>query len=107
MRMWNVEPKIMCRQHLLGEHLEMHMFAGTLRKGKPIDGWAKRGQCISTQIKQRHDELMEEMVRRGYNHKSPMDVNPTDIEVGWVDPAANLVELANRCTACAELQDSA
>ena len=26
MRMWMVNPRIMCRQHLLGEHVEIHMF---------------------------------------------------------------------------------
>ena len=32
MRMWLVPPQLMCDQHLLGEHLEMHMFIGTIRK---------------------------------------------------------------------------
>ena len=26
MRMWLVDPKFMCNQHLLGEHVEMHSF---------------------------------------------------------------------------------
>lgn len=30
MRMWMVDPKIMCRKHLLGEHLELHMLAGCI-----------------------------------------------------------------------------
>lgn len=25
MRMWMVDPTIMCRQHLLGEHYELHV----------------------------------------------------------------------------------
>ena len=33
MRMWNVDPKLMCNKHLLGEHVEMHMFFGTIQKG--------------------------------------------------------------------------
>ena len=30
MRMWGVDPKQMCRQHLLGEHVELHMQAGAV-----------------------------------------------------------------------------
>ena len=36
MRMWMVDPQIMCRQHLLGEHTEMHMFVGTLKRGPAL-----------------------------------------------------------------------
>ena len=33
MRMWLVNPALLCRQHLLGEHVEMHMFAGHILEG--------------------------------------------------------------------------
>ena len=33
MRMWMIDPKLLCRKHLLGEHLEIHMFVGTINKG--------------------------------------------------------------------------
>ena len=36
MRMWLVPPSHMCRKHLLGEHVELHMLLGTLKKGKSI-----------------------------------------------------------------------
>ena len=39
MRMWMVDPKKMCRKHLLGEHVEIHMMVGTLLKGRSIDGF--------------------------------------------------------------------
>ena len=34
MRQWYVPAECMCRQHLLGEHCEHHMFVGTLKKGR-------------------------------------------------------------------------
>ena len=34
--MWNIKTEKMCNQHLLGEHVEMHMFVGTLNKNKSI-----------------------------------------------------------------------
>jgi hypothetical protein len=39
MRQWLVDPKKMCRQHLLGEHCEHHMMLGSIRKKKNIDGF--------------------------------------------------------------------
>jgi hypothetical protein len=72
MRMWMVNPKMMCRNHLLGEHLEIHMFLGTLRERKKIDGFINNNLLEPRSLFQRHDELVNEMQRRGYNHKSPI-----------------------------------
>lgn len=38
MRMWNINPRYMCRKHLLGEHVETHMLVGSLRKEKSVQG---------------------------------------------------------------------
>lgn len=70
MRMWKVPPKIMCNQHLLGEHLEMHMFIGCLRKGKSLRGYIKGGLVEVDQIINRHGDLALEMIARGIYHKS-------------------------------------
>ena len=32
MRMWMINPKLMCDQHLLGEHGELHKFIPSFRK---------------------------------------------------------------------------
>lgn len=42
MRMWKVNPKNMCRQHLLGEHVECHMFVGAILKGISLSGYIKK-----------------------------------------------------------------
>lgn len=67
-----VDPTIMCRQHLLGEHNECHMFAGTLASKKNIKGYINNGQLDPRLLQQRHDELAEEMLCRGWNHNSPL-----------------------------------
>ena len=36
-----VDPKFLCQKHLCGEHLECHMFLGTLKKNKKVDGYLK------------------------------------------------------------------
>ncbi len=101
MRMWKVSPELMCRKHLLGEHVEMHMFLGTLSKGKSIDGYVRSGLVEVHNIKARHDELAQEMVRRGYRHNSPMESSPIlASKKGVVDVEKNCIELQSRCPEC-------
>ena len=47
MRMWMVPPRKMCRKHLLGEHVEIHMAVATLRLGKSVAGFLEKGQTVS------------------------------------------------------------
>ena len=104
-RLWNVDPAILCRQHLLGEHSEMHQAAGTIanhQHGEAImKGHAKKGNIDTTLISKRHDELAEEMTRRGMNHDSELQ-SFKDPEIGSIDEAANLEDLLARCEACRE-----
>ena len=72
MRMCGVDPKKLCRKHLLGEHVEMHMFAGAINKGNSIDGYIARGLVNPELIQSRHDQLDEEIKKRGYDHKSTL-----------------------------------
>jgi hypothetical protein len=101
MRMWNVDPKLLCQQHLLGEHVEMHMFTGTLAKGVSIAGYLERGLVNPHMIKRRHDALAAEMRRRQMNHRSPIS---REVWAGkrltTVDPANSILELKRRCVGC-------
>lgn len=103
MRMWNVDTRTMCRQHLLGEHLEMHMFAGSLIKGANIEGYLN-GLVETNKIAKRHKALVNEMKIRGYNHRSPLPQLPR-INAGFVDNAANILELRRRCKECKRMQN--
>lgn len=100
--MWLVPPKKMCRQHLLGEHLEMHMFAGSIQKNKNILGYEK-GLLKKGLIKLRHDIIVKEMLSRNYNHKTPMR-KFNEGKGGFVDAKSNLKVLSKRCTSCRALQ---
>ena len=42
MRQWFVNPKLMCRQHLLGEHCEIHMFIGSMKKQINMNGYISK-----------------------------------------------------------------
>jgi len=105
MRMWMTEPRLLCRNHLLGEHVELHMLAGTLRRGKSLGRFLTDALVDPTSVNSRHEELTEEMQRRGYNHQSPLPHVPYAGPRVLIDPSTNLRELARRCTACALLQD--
>jgi hypothetical protein len=49
-----VNPKIMCRQHLLGEHVEIHMFIGTLNRKKSVKGYLEKGLLEIHNLYARH-----------------------------------------------------
>jgi len=102
MRIWLLDPEKMCRQHLLGEHVELHMLEGCLNKGKNISGFIENGFVDPTLLLPRHDELAREMEERGYNHCSPVGKIPQTLQKGHIDPAANRVELCRRCAECTE-----
>lgn len=102
-RMWGVDPRLLCREHLLGEHVELHMLVGTIQNhphGEAIvRGQADEGNVETALIEQRHGELAAELARRGYDHDSPL-VYEDDLVIGEIDPTANRSELAARCKQC-------
>lgn len=101
MRMWKVDPTKMCRKHLLGEHVEMHMFVGSINKGISMEGYMSNGLVDVCLIEERHEELVAEMDRRGYKHKSDLPkFNWFAARRGSVDIEGNKKELARRCKEC-------
>ena len=101
-RMWMTRPKLMCRQHLLGEHKELHQAVGSILKNKSLEGHLEKGQIEIHNIIPRHKELVKEMKSRGYNHKSPLKKFKV-IKAGKVNITLNYKELAKRCKECRKL----
>jgi hypothetical protein len=99
MRMWKVNPKLLCNHHLLGEHCEMHMFVGTLNKGISILGYINKGLIEVENIKNRHEELVKEFENRGMKHNSPLQPYKS-FKAGKINIEENLKTLQNRCTEC-------
>jgi hypothetical protein len=102
-----VDPELLCRKHLLGEHVECHMFRGSLRKGTSLRGFLDAGLLDSRLLARRHDQLAKEMQRRGYRHQSPL---PRDFgaraATSDVDSTAAIRELASRCEECRQRQSN-
>jgi uncharacterized protein (TIGR02328 family) len=73
MRIWDISPKKLCRQHLLGEHRELHAILSVISKKKK--GYSRHPETLRWQGKLkalylRHEKLVEEMKQRKYQHKS-------------------------------------
>jgi hypothetical protein len=101
-RMWMVNPKKLCRNHLLGEHKELHQLIGSLNKGKSVQGHIDKGQVEIHKIKKRHTELVEEMKKRGYCHFSPL-ADFKYSKAGKINILENEKELIRRCKECRKL----
>ena len=78
MRVWDIQPKYLCRQHLLGEHRELHGIWNILTKHKARGGYShhpetKRWIGKQKALLARHEAQVAEMKKRGYQHRSPLD----------------------------------
>jgi len=106
MRMWQIDPKLLCRKHLLGEHNEIHKNKHNFEKHHSIYGRIFPIVLIEPQnMKLRHDELVEEMIRRGYNHNSPYELPnlsylPDNQRYAKADLGYNFADLFDRCDDC-------
>ena len=97
MRMWMIDPKLLCNKHLLGEHVETHMLRGCINKGISLKGYIETGLIDRGQIFVMHDLLAEEMISRGMKHNSPIEKG--DIRLSWiskVDVDKNIKDLCMR-----------
>jgi hypothetical protein len=78
MRIWDVSPRHLCRQHLLGEHRELHGLWNILVVHRGTGGYSRHPETLrwvgkTRALFERHEQLVAEMERRGYQHRSPLD----------------------------------
>ncbi len=76
MRIWDLDPALLCDRHLLGEHREAHAIWSVLTNGRR--GYAHHPETVRWRgrlaaLNLRHDAEVEEMTRRGFRHMSPLD----------------------------------
>ncbi len=76
MRVWDIPPGLLCKQHLLGEHVEAHAIWSII--SKDLKGYSKHPEVIRWRGKlaalyARHGDIAAEMERRGFAHRSPLD----------------------------------
>lgn len=103
MRMWCVNPIWMCRKHLLGEHLELHIIVDCVKANQKIDGFLVNGLIEINSIVKRHSEIVNEMLSRGYQHKTPLEFDWRRYKfknLGFIDRLQNIRVLTTRCKEC-------
>jgi hypothetical protein len=104
--MWNVPANYLCDKHLLGEHVELHMFIGALANGKSLKGYIDKGLVEVHNIPHRHYVIVREMLIRGFNHVSLIDDSDAKLlkscRMGRVDKEKSIKELCYRCKECNE-----
>jgi hypothetical protein len=81
MRVWDqIEPSRLCRQHLLGEHREIHALWNIIKRihaGEENVGYANHPETLRwvmhvQGLMMRHEAVRTNMYERGYNHHSPL-----------------------------------
>lgn len=100
-----VDPAVLCNKHLLGEHVECHMFAGHLIRKRKITNYIAFNLLEPKSLAQRHEILARQMRKRLMKHKSPLpsfsiSYLPKDQQNYKVDVKASLKDLIKRCSAC-------
>jgi len=78
MRVWDINPKYLCRKHFLAEHRELYGLWNILTKHGCEGGYSRHPETLRWKGKtlalyNRHEVLVKEFERLGYNHKSPLD----------------------------------
>lgn len=74
-RIWSVPIQELNRQHLLGEHAELHIIYSVLvnhKKGYSRHPETLRFQSRVNELRFRHSQQVAEMQKRGYKHNSPI-----------------------------------
>lgn len=102
MRNWMLPPSLLCRKHLMGEHVECHMAMASLKNGRSVKGFIIKGLLEPQNLCSRHDELAKEINRRGYKHNSALVESVSDAPVGKVFIFKSMIDLLNRCPDCSK-----
>jgi len=76
MRIWDIPADKLCTKHLLGEHCELHGLWNILTQNK--SGYSKHPETLRWKGKLadlylRHEQLVIEMKKRNYQHKSDLN----------------------------------
>ena len=107
MRVWDIAPRKLCRNHLLGEHRELHAIWSVIVNDKK--GYAQHPETLRWKgrlkaLYGQHEALVVEMSHRGYRHRSPLakrEATGSEKQSVYVDkPRAQIVILRNKRCQC-------
>jgi hypothetical protein len=101
MRIWDVEPALLCQKHLVAEHRELHGLWNILTKHKGKGGYSRHPETLrwvgkTKALFNRHEALIFEFQKRGYNHYTPLDrknAKGEDLQDEFINTIAEQKEL--------------
>lgn len=111
-RQWLTDPNMMCKQHLLGEHLEAHIFVSKMHKLNKLDGFRKGSMFFGAEyVQYRHDIIARYLSRfSGKEHKTPLHIGDLEIinypliKPAEKDFAKSNDDLYGRCQRCRDVR---
>ncbi len=109
MRIWDIPPEKLCRNHLLGEHSELHAIWNVLtqnRRGYSNHPETKRWKGKLKALFHAHEAIIQEMLARGYHHGSPLDkkfAHGKGVQDEFVDPVERQVEILKQKGCCCDV----
>jgi len=98
-RIWAVPVSELDRQHLLGEHAELHCIVGALLgkyKAYRSHPETRRFENRVEQLYYRHADQVAEMQKRGYRHNSPLPNSNQPYRYSEEEYCRDYQELAKR-----------
>ena len=101
MRIWDIPANKLCTKHVLGDHCELHGLWNILTQNK--SGYSRHPETLRWKGKfaalyLRHEELVVEMKRRSYQHKSDLNrvfATGRSIQEKFVDSCNKQLEILN------------
>ena len=108
MRIWDLDPNLLCRQHLLAEHAELHGLWNVLTRG--LKGYSRhpetlrwKGRLAALYI--RHGYLVDELLTRGYHHHSKLhaigkDLGEIEAPAPIISEQEQKIKLVKKCSEC-------
>lgn len=105
-KIWCAPVNLLDRQRLLGEHVELHIIFNAIRKELQgiKGGWQRHPETLRFKnhlgaLYDRHQQQVEEMHKRGYNHQSPLpslNYTPEEYDYTWNELARDVKILKKR-----------
>jgi hypothetical protein len=104
-RMWMVDPRIMCTRHLCQEHCEIHRLVANLRKGRNVRKYLLQQVIDISSIYARHEEIEDEIIARGGKLDSPLSAVECVAFARWygsvtINMSRSLSDLSSCCKQC-------
>lgn len=102
MRIWNVPVRLLDRQRLLSEHVELHTIYSVIinrKRGYSRHPEVNRWRPCLAALCARHEAQVAEMTSRGYNHRSPLAPLIGEHSAEWpapLEPIEDELEILNQ-----------